>query len=133
MSRCLQCGICCRVVSLDHSSDTLRQLAEQERKRLDGPTPHRAEIERLLSDVEFILKHFHLVERSEALELNPQLEDVGNRTYYRCDALDKGGKCSQHGKRPYLCEGYPWYLGRPNPDLLIHRPCGYEQDLGGET
>lgn len=132
-SSCRACGLCCKAISLDHSKTELTALAAQEAQHLrrHPHTHQRADIERLLRDVDFIDRHFHAIDRSQALALNPGLADpeLADRCFYICDCLDERGRCRQHNTRPYLCEGYPWYRGTPNPLLLVVRPCGYEEDL----
>ncbi len=127
------CGQCCRALSLDQSPEELRALAERESARLARPTRHRDDIERLLRDVAFILEHFEPIRREEAVAINAGLADVGDRWFYRCDALTPDGACSRHAERPFVCEGYPWYHGSPDPALLVYRPCGYESDVGPEA
>ena len=57
---CLQCGSCCRVISLDHSLDDLAALAAAEEQRLNEQPfhPHREDVLRLTKDVAFIRRHF---------------------------------------------------------------------------
>ena len=128
---CLRCGHCCRAVSLDFGKDELVALARKESQVLqrNPHTPHRLQIERLLSDVQFISDHFREIDRQSAIALNSGLESVEGRRFFVCDALGADGLCTTHSRRPYVCEGYPWYYGAPNPELLIHRPCGYESDI----
>jgi Fe-S-cluster containining protein len=123
------CGQCCRAISLDLSPRGLRDLADRERARLETATPHRTDVERLLRDISFILERFRPMARAQAVAINPELADLEGRHFYSCDALAADGSCSCHSGRPYVCEGYPWYHGAPNPALLVHRPCGYEHDV----
>lgn len=132
--RCLLCGRCCRVVGIDFTKRELRELARRERRRLRGGAieRHRGEVQRLLRDIRFIDRHFHRVSRARAAALNPVFRDSSydGRRFYTCDRLGPDGRCQSHAERPYLCEGYPWYLGGPRPGALVCTPCGYQDDLG---
>ena len=132
-SRCNLCGCCCRVVSIDFTKRELAELSRRERARLERSPEgrHRGEIERLARDVDFILRHFRRVSRARANVLNPVFRDreYDGRRFYTCDQLGDDGRCQSHEQRPYLCEGYPWYLGGPRHGALVCSPCGYQADL----
>jgi len=132
-SPCRRCGHCCRVVSLDHTKVELRALAihEEQRLRRDPDHPHRSDIERLLRDVRFIGRHFHRISRRRAVEINPVMAEpeFDGRSFYLCRALGSGGSCRHHEARPFLCEGYPWYGGRPRAGALVTPRCGYAAEV----
>ncbi len=131
-SACRACGQCCRALSLEQSLATLTALAADEAARLRRrpDTPHRAEIERLVRDVAFIARHFHPLDRAAAVARQPAFAgaEFDGRHFFSCDALRADGRCAEHAARPYVCAGYPWYLGAPHPDRLVCRPCGYEAE-----
>jgi len=136
-SPCRRCGGCCRAISIDFYKRELRELARREADRLarESAHRHRREIERLLRDVAFIDRHFRRVSRRHAVALNPALAapDYDGRRFYTCDQLDDRGRCLRHAERPYVCEGYPWYLGSPSAAALVCTPCGYEAVLASAT
>ena len=132
-SRCRRCGQCCRVISLDFSPSELASLAQGEAAHLTAhpESKHRADVERLVRDVDFMATHFRRVSRAEAMALQPAFDGPGfsGRSFYVCDQLTTAGSCGAHAKRPFVCEGYPWYGSAPRRSLLVLTPCGYEDDL----
>jgi Fe-S-cluster containining protein len=132
-SPCRRCGACCRAISLDFSLEDLARLAADEQARLarHPGSPHRREIERLIADVAFLRAHFRPIDRAQAVARNPHLAhaDFADRHFFLCDLLDADGSCREHAARPFVCEGYPFYLGQPDRRALVHSPCGYESAL----
>jgi Fe-S-cluster containining protein len=95
---CLRCGQCCKRLELGESPDELK-AAYQAWQETGKDNPRYPDIQIIYPMLE---------------PIGVNAEDPEQPYLYRCKHLeysdeDKLFTCRIHGKRPYLCEGFPFY------------------------
>lgn len=118
MSLCNQCGMCCRVLTLEQSPEEIQAMASV------------TSVLGIPSDMPFAARHWHPLTRDEAMERNPfyVLRLPTDAHLYRCDQLGDDGRCQAYEERPLVCRGYPWYDQPIREMELADQNCGYHYD-----
>jgi Fe-S-cluster containining protein len=113
---CLQCGWCCKTIVIQIGYlGFLKFLKNYSNK-----------------DKNTIIKHWKLINKSEAIKRNPIIKDwiLDGAAYFKCDLLTDNNKCSVHGNAPPVCSGYPLYncFEGDDPSLMWYNSnCGYKK------
>ena len=122
---CARCGMCCEVLPLDVNRQKM------ERMRLNASAD-------AFRDLEFMLRHFHRISRTEAFKRNPFFRARGTRkgVYYTCDQYDaQNHLCLAQENKPRTCSEFPWYGGDPAERVSHLKPfprCSYWHDVPRE-
>lgn len=111
MSKCLQCGMCCKVIVMPYA-------LEYDKNYYTGS-----------DNEDFIQENWFELTLEEAVSLNPSISDIeGTYYYYQCKKLDNTGKCLIYDTPEFprtLCGSFPM-----SKESVLHLPqCGYKATL----
>lgn len=111
MSKCLQCGMCCKVIVMPHALDYNQHYYTGS------------------NNDNFIQENWLELTLEEALSFNPNISNLdGTYYYYQCKKLDKMGKCLVYDTLEFprsLCGSFPL-----SKETMIYLPqCGYRTIL----
>lgn len=111
MSKCLQCGMCCKVIIMRHALDYGQHYYTGS------------------DNDDFIRENWFELTLEQALSFNPNITNVdGNCYYYQCRKLDYMGKCLVYDTPEFprtLCGSFPM-----SKESVLHlSQCGYKATL----
>jgi hypothetical protein len=121
------CGSCCKALCVPISPQEARRYVLH-----NFPFYDWNEWSTYSNDLIFIDQELKPITYEHAMKINPEMDrDKEDGYFYSCPHLTEDNKCGIHDQleKGHMCDGFPWYGGKPHGSKWYHPNCGYNVDV----
>lgn len=131
---CNGCGRCCDPVPLPYTQEDIARVLPG---MLAGGKADRDFVLHVLKPIsrrEGLARSWYSSGKTAGLTSSDPRNgkaEVVTTFFYECSWYDRENKrCTNYENRPPLCRSYPWYEGRPDPQVALPAECSFNADVG---